>query len=140
MYRQSFSTASGPADFPGALVQLTRPKQVFVEHVVFANHAPVHRRMLPEIISVLNSFISFTRSSIATRVTEADLIENVPADQARMDYDPITLAQKGLLIEEARTNALIQSSNLLSATWPLNGTSIATSTNFPFLLPPGHLF
>ena len=55
MYRGSFST-SGPVDFPGALVQLTRPKLMFVEHVVFANHAPVHRRMLPDVDPVLNSF------------------------------------------------------------------------------------
>jgi len=109
-YRQSFST-SGPADFPGALVQLTRPKQMFLEHVVFANHAPVHRRMLPEIVSVLNSCITFTRASVATRVNEAGLIETVPADLTRMDYDPITLAQKGLLVEEARTN-LFNNSNL----------------------------
>ena len=94
MYRKSFSTASGPADFPGALVQLTRPKQMFVEHVVFANHAPVHRRMLPEIVSVLNSFITFNRASVATRVNEAGLIETVPACQARQNYDPITLKKK----------------------------------------------
>ena len=63
-YRQSFST-SGPADFPGALVQLSlasgppRKPQMFVEHVVFPNHAAVHRRMLPDIdpvYPVLNSF------------------------------------------------------------------------------------
>ena len=55
MYRQSFST-SGPADFVGALVQLTRPKKMFVEHVVFPNHAAVHRRMLPEIDPAITSF------------------------------------------------------------------------------------
>ncbi len=59
MYRERFSTSAGPADFPGALVQLTRPKQKFVEHVVFPNHAAVHMRMLPDIdpvYPVLNSF------------------------------------------------------------------------------------
>ncbi len=30
MYRERFSTSTDPADFPGALVQLTRPKQMFV--------------------------------------------------------------------------------------------------------------
>jgi hypothetical protein len=61
--RQSFST-SGPVDFPGALVQLTLGTpvgggwnlQMFVEHAVFANHAPVHRMMLPDVDPVLNSF------------------------------------------------------------------------------------
>jgi len=104
MHRERFSTSAGPADFPGALVQLTRPKQVFLEHVDYPNQASLHRRMLSNIISVLNSFITVTRSSIATRVNEAGLIETVPIDQARMDYDPIPLTQKGLLSEEERTN------------------------------------
>ena len=51
MKRESFST-SGPADFPGTLVQLTRPKQMFVEHVVFGNHAPVHKRMFSSNVDV----------------------------------------------------------------------------------------
>ena len=56
MYRERFSTSTGPADFPGALVQLTRPKQMFVEHVDYPNHAAVHRRMLPDFYPTLNSF------------------------------------------------------------------------------------
>jgi hypothetical protein len=35
---------------------------------------------------------------------------------ARFDYDPVTLAPKGLLIEEQRTNLLLQSENL-GTTW-----------------------
>ncbi len=94
MYRERFSTYARPADFPGSLVQLTRPKQVFVEHVDYPNQAALHRRMLPKIVSVSNSFISFTRASVATRVNEAGLIETVPASTARQDYDPITLQKK----------------------------------------------
>ena len=91
MYRERFSTSAGPADFPGALVQLTSPKQMFIEYVDYPNQASLHRRMLPKLVSVLNSFITFARASVATRVNEAGLIETVPADHARMDYDPITL-------------------------------------------------
>ena len=40
------------------------------------------------------------------------LIEVVPADNPRFDHDPVTLAPKGLLIEEERTN-LFNNSNLL---------------------------
>jgi hypothetical protein len=56
MYRERFSTSTGPTDFPGALVQLTHPKQIFLEHVDYPNHAAVHRRMLPAYNPALNSF------------------------------------------------------------------------------------
>ncbi len=55
MYRQIFSAASGPVDFPSALVQLTRPKQMFVEHVDYPNHAAVYRQRLLT-YPALNSF------------------------------------------------------------------------------------
>ena len=35
----------------------------------------------------------------------------------RFDYDPVTLAPKGILIEEQRTNLLLQSETFDSATW-----------------------
>ena len=56
MYRQNFSTSSEPVDFSGALVQITRPKQMFVEHVDYLNQAAVHRRMLPDVHLMLNLF------------------------------------------------------------------------------------
>ena len=131
-----FSTFAGPADFPGALVQLTRPKQVIVEHVDYPNQASLHRRMLPKIVSVLNSFITFTRFSIAAQVNEAGLIEIVPLDQARMDYNPITLAKKGLLIEEARTNLISRSSDP-TCLWSKARSTITVSTNFPIFANDG---
>ena len=53
-----------------------------------------------------NGLLTFTRASIATRVNSAGLIETVPENTACLDHDPVTLAQKGVLIEEARTNIL----------------------------------
>jgi hypothetical protein len=135
MYRERFSTSAGPADFPGALVQLTRPKQVFVEHVDYPNQASLHRRMIPKVVSVLNSFISFTRASVATRLNEAGLIETVPADQARMDYDPITLQQKGLLIEEERMNTLPRSNSFQA--WTATGVTVSAPPDFPLFASEG---
>jgi len=63
MSSQSFSTASEPVDFHGALVQLTRPKQMFVEHVDYPNHAAVHIRMMPDVEPALNSFTIAPRLS-----------------------------------------------------------------------------
>jgi hypothetical protein len=45
----------------------------------------------------------------ATSVNSSGLIELVNANLPRFDYDPVTLAPKGLLIEEARTNPILQS-------------------------------
>lgn len=65
---------------------------------------------------VLDSRITFTRASTATRTNASGLIESVAIDGARFDYDPVTLAPKGLLIEEQRVNLCLQSENF-STTW-----------------------
>lgn len=57
----------------------------------------------------LDSRITFTRGSAATRVNALGQIEVVGNNVPRFDYDPVTRQPKGLLIEELRTNFLIQS-------------------------------
>ena len=57
----------------------------------------------------LDSRITFTRGSAATRVNALGQIEVVGNNVPRFDYDPVTLEALGLLIEEPRTNFLIQS-------------------------------
>jgi hypothetical protein len=52
----------------------------------------------------LDKRITFTRGSIGTRVNRNGLIETIPANQPRFDFDPISGECKGLLIEESRTN------------------------------------
>lgn len=44
----------------------------------------------------------------------------VATNAPRFDYDPLTLACKGLLIEEQRTNMLTRSSDVSHANWPKN--------------------
>lgn len=53
----------------------------------------------------------------ATRVNSSGLIEVVAADTPRFDYDPVTLALKGLLIEEARTNVAWPSADITHANY-----------------------
>ncbi len=65
----------------------------------------------------LDPRITFTRASSATRVNSSGLIETVSSDVARFDYDPVTLAAKGLLIEEQRTNLLLRSQEFDNASW-----------------------
>lgn len=52
----------------------------------------------------LDSRITFTRASGGTRVNSTGLIETLTTDQPRFDYDPVTLAPRGLLFEESRAN------------------------------------
>jgi hypothetical protein len=53
----------------------------------------------------LDPRITFTRTgNTATVVNSSGLIEPINADLPRFDYNPITLACQGLLIEESRTN------------------------------------
>lgn len=48
----------------------------------------------------------------------------------RFDYDPATLAPKGLLIEEARTNLFLYSEDLADATWGKNwGGGVSVTSN-----------
>lgn len=50
----------------------------------------------------------------------------------RFDYDPVTLAAKGLLIEEQRTNLALQSQTFDNAAWTkLNATVTANATTAP---------
>jgi hypothetical protein len=55
--------------------------------------------------------IEFTRGSTATFTGSNGLIQSAAINAPRFDYDPITLAGKGLLIEEARANLFLQSNN-----------------------------
>lgn len=89
-------------------------------------------RVLPKLAldfttASLDSRITFTRSlNTATRVNSSGYIELVNADTPRFDYDPVTLACKGLLIEETKINQFINS----------NTPSSWTSTNASFGVTP----
>jgi hypothetical protein len=89
----------------------------------------------------LDKRITFSRGSIGTRVNRNGLIETIPANQPRFDFDPISGECRGLLIEEQRTNSspnsdAITTSNLygfsnstltqVTTTTPISGLAIAT--------------
>jgi hypothetical protein len=82
---------------------------------------------------VLDSRVTVARSlNTATRVNSSGLIEIVNANLPRFDYDPVTLAAKGLLIEETRTNLLTYSSEFDNASWVKSSTTVtANSINGP---------
>ena len=67
---------------------------------------------------VLDPRVTVTRAlDTATRVNSSGYIEAVNANLPRFDYNQTTLAPKGLLIEEARTNIVLQSSDASQIPW-----------------------
>jgi len=78
----------------------------------------------------------FTRASTATFVGSNGLIQSAAINTARFDHDPITLACRGLLIEETRTNTGLQSEAFDTSTWDLgagrNLTVAANNITSPF--------
>jgi hypothetical protein len=61
---------------------------------------------------VLDPRITFTRASTATYFNSAGVMQTAAVNAPRWDYDPATLALRGLLIEEARTNVVLNSATL----------------------------
>lgn len=54
----------------------------------------------------LDTRLSFTRASVAWAYNSAGVLTSYATDTPRFDYNPTTLAPRGLLVEEARTNSL----------------------------------
>lgn len=60
--------------------------------------------------AVVDPRVSFSRAgNTATRFNSSGLIEVVNADTQRFDFNPLTLACRGLLVEEAKTNLAVYS-------------------------------
>jgi hypothetical protein len=75
---------------------------------------------------------TFTRASTATFVGSDGLIQSAAINEARFDHDPVTLACKGLLIEEARTNLSLQSGVIVAGVgWIAANTTSAVNGTGP---------
>ena len=88
-------------------------------------------RVLPSLAlnfltGTLDPRITFTRSTTATFVGSNGLIQSAAIDAPRFDYTPVTLAPKGLLIEEQRTNLVTYSQQF--AFWILTEVTVASSS------------
>jgi hypothetical protein len=74
--------------------------------------------------------MTFTRAlSTATRVNELGLIETVPADVFRHQYDPATKEYLGWLTEGARTNLFPYSDEFDNAAWGKSTPDITINAN-----------
>lgn len=81
----------------------------------------------------LDPRVTFTRAGNTATVTNSSgLVAPINANLPRFDFDPITLACKGLLIEEARTNLQTYSEQFNHGSWTkFNTTVTADSTTAP---------
>ena len=77
--------------------------------------------------------ITFTRNSSATYFGSDGLLKTAAANEPRIDYDPVTKACKGFLVEESRTNLLTYSEQFDSATWnkPFNTVTLTNEILSP---------
>jgi hypothetical protein len=76
----------------------------------------------------LDPRIAFTRTSTGTFVGSNGLIQTAVSGAARFDHNPTTGESLGLLVEEARTNLLLNSATLSTQ----SATVTATSTTLSF--------
>lgn len=72
--------------------------------------------------------ITFTRSTTATFTGSNGLLQTAAINTPRFDYDPVTLAPLGLLIEEQRTNLMLYSEMFSDAVWAKTNSSITANT------------
>lgn len=78
--------------------------------------------------TVLDPSITFTRAlNTATYFNSAGVLTTANANVPRFDYDPSTLAPRGLLIEEARTNLLLNSATLSTQSVTVSATAYTLS-------------
>ncbi len=67
---------------------------------------------------------TFTRASSGTFVGSDGLIQSAGNNVARFDHDPVTLASRGLLIEESRTNTFQRSEDFTQAIWTKTNVTV----------------
>ena len=75
----------------------------------------------------LDSRITFSRPSAATYFDRNGILRTAASGVPRFDFDPITGACKGLLIEEQRTNLLTYSEQFDNAAWVKTRSSITAN-------------
>ena len=90
-------------------------------------------RVLPRLAldfttGVLDPRVTVTRAlNTATRINSSGLLEVVNANLPRFDYTSVTLASRGLLIEEARQNLVLYSQNFANPYWIVSATGTAVA-------------
>ena len=80
----------------------------YASSVIPTSNAIVTRAVESNLVDYdyLDSRISLSRASSATYFDSSGILQTASNNKPRYDYNPSTLAKRGLLIEEARTNSI----------------------------------
>ncbi len=84
-----------------------------------------HYSTLPSFLTAAGG--SFARASAATYYDASGALQTASAGTPRFDYDPITHAAKGILIEESRTNSVLWSEEFDNAAIVKNKVTITAN-------------
>jgi hypothetical protein len=107
---------------------ITPQYQVAAQYAIWETNVGLVSQTFSEIIT-------FTRASTGSFFNSAGVLSSAATNEPRFDYNPSTLAAQGLLIEEARTNLLLQSADF-TTTW---GTTNVTITANVLASPTGNV-
>jgi hypothetical protein len=102
-------------------------------YVITATERVLPRLALDFVTGVLDPRVTVLRAlNTATAINSSGFVAIVNANLPRFDYDPVTLAPKGILIEEQRTNLVTFSEQFDNAAWSkLNASIAANATAAP---------
>jgi hypothetical protein len=96
---------------------------------------------MPLVNKTFSDIITFTRASTATYFDATGTLQSAAIDDPRLDYDPATLAARGFLIEEQRTNLALYSAKLdqfsSPAVWVLTGAGATLTATTDIAAPDG---
>ena len=73
------------------------------------------------------NLVTFTRASSGTYVGSDGLVKTAAVNEARFDHNPTTGESLGLLVEEARTNNVLQSEDF-ATTWTASNLTVTTNS------------
>ena len=71
-----------------------------------------------------SELLTFTRASVANYCNSLGVLAAAAVDEPRIEYDAETLAVRGLLMEEERTNYLLRSQEFSNASWTKTRASV----------------
>ncbi len=79
----------------------------------------------------LSDLFTVTRTGVATYIGSDGLIKTAVNNTGRFEYDPVTRALRGLLVEDARTNGLLYSQDFSQAAWSKTNVTVGAAVMAP---------
>lgn len=90
---------------------------------------PMRPSFMLDFTNRIDPRLTLTRASTANYVNFKGQIVSAPINFPRLDYDPTTLESRGLLLEDARTNAFTFSEEFDNAAWTKTGSRLVVTAN-----------